>query len=93
MSSPETIITRKILKHLNVLPGCRAIKLNRTHFGMRGTPDILCFRDGQTVFFEAKTPERKKLTMIQGKQFRDWRAVGAKCHLVTGIEDLPKEFT
>ena len=92
MSNTETTITRKILKHLNSIPGCRAIKLHMTQFGMRGTPDILCCKDGQTVFFEVKKPERKRLSMIQGKQFRDWRAVGARCHLVTGIEDLPKEF-
>ena len=93
MSNPETIITRKILKHLNAIPECRAIKLHMSQFGQRGTPDILCCRDGQTVFFEVKTPKRKKrFTPMQGKQFRDWRTAGAECHLVTGIEDLPKDF-
>ena len=92
MSNPETTITRKIMKHLNALPGCRAIKLHMDQFGVKGTPDILCCRNGQTVFFEVKVPERRRLTMIQGKQFRDWRTAGAECHLVTGIEDLPKDF-
>ena len=93
MSNPETTITRKILKHLNSISGCRAIKLHMTQFGQRGTPDILCCRDGQTVFFEVKTPKRKKnFDVMQGKQFRDWKAVGAKCHLVTGIDDLPERF-
>jgi len=94
LSNPETTITRKILKHLNSISRCRAIKLHMSHFGLRGTPDILCCKDGQTVFFEVKTPESKKrFTPMQGKQFRDWRAVGAECHLVTGVDDLPKEFT
>ena len=93
MSNPETTITRKILKHLNAIPECRAIKLHMSQFGQRGTPDILCCRDGQTFFFEVKTPKRRWLEMMQGVQFKKWRAVGAKCHLVTGVDDLPKEFT
>jgi len=92
VSNPETTIARKLLKHLNAIPRCRAIKLHMTQFGLRGTPDILCCRDGQTVFFEVKTPKRRRLDKMQGKQFRDWRTVGAKCYLVTGIDDLPKEF-
>jgi len=92
MSNTETTITRKILKHLNSISGCRAIKLHMTHFGQRGTPDILCCKDGQTVFFEVKVPDRSRLEVMQAKQFRDWRAVGAECHMVTGIEDLPGDF-
>ena len=91
MSSPETIITRKILKHLNTLPKRRAIKLHMTQFGQRGTPDILCCKDGKTVFFEVKVPERRWLTMIQGAQFKKWRAVAAECHLVTGVDDFTGE--
>ena len=48
----EKSITNSILKRLNEQNQCKAIKLHGSMYSTRGTPDILCVKDGHAIFLE-----------------------------------------
>ncbi|MBM3542874.1 MAG: VRR-NUC domain-containing protein [Alphaproteobacteria bacterium] len=80
----EAAIVRAILAALNALPRCRAIKLHVSRFGVVGTPDILCVRDGRAVLIEVKRPGGR-VTDIQAMQMRSWAGAGATCGVATSV--------
>ena len=65
-----------ILKALNALPGCRAIKRWGGPMGRRGEPDIQGCLNARAFFFEVKRPG-KPLTMLQLRELHEWRESGA----------------
>jgi len=65
-----------ILKALNALPGCRAIKRWGGPMGRRGEPDIQGCYDGRAFFFEVKRPG-KQCTELQRCELGAWWEVGA----------------
>ena len=87
----EKSIVNQILKYLNSLPRCKAIKLHGSVFMERGTPDILCVNHGDPYFFEVKRP-RGVPTELQNKRLEQWKNVGAVCHVVFSPQEIKKLF-
>ena len=82
----EKVIVNRILKKLNELPECRAIKTHGGAFGHSGQPDITgCIR-GRRFDLECKRPGGKA-TPKQESEMRKWREAGAICGVVTSWEE------
>lgn len=85
----EKSITNNILKKLNALPKCKAIKLHGSIYSRRGTPDILCVKEGRVFFFEVKQPGRMP-TASQLKELKEWGEAGAWVFIVNSWEYLER---
>ena len=72
----EKARVRSILKALNALPRCRAVKRWGGPMGRRGEPDIQGCHKGRAFFLEVKRPH-KPLTMLQLRELHEWRESGA----------------
>jgi len=85
-TASEASIVRSILRYLNSLDGCRAIK---THGGplRGGEPDIYAVKDGQFYAFEVKRPGGKP-TKLQAATLDQWRAAGAVTAVVTSVDEV-----
>ena len=82
----EKSITNSILKRLNEQNQCKAIKMHGSMYSTRGTPDILCVKDGHAIFLEVKQPG-KKPTVIQEQQIAAWRGAKATADVVTSVQE------
>lgn len=82
----ECALTGRILRYLNRISGCRAVKQAGGPYGRRGNPDILgCWR-GQAFFLEVKRPgEARRVTALQRRELERWEAVGAVVGVVTSV--------
>lgn len=56
-----------------------------------GTPDILSIYRGHAYFWEVKRPG-KKPTFLQEAKMKQLREYGARCSVVTGIDDVMKSL-
>ncbi|HSG62293.1 MAG TPA: hypothetical protein VLA24_12765 [Pseudomonadales bacterium] len=74
----EKTITNNIMKRLNALDNCKAIKLHGSPYTVKGTPDILCVCEGVAIFIEVKQPGNQP-TPAQNHQLREWDKAGASC--------------
>lgn len=87
MKTPtEASITRAILKYLNSLPGCRAIK----SFGSgrrAGEPDIYCVYRGRFFALEVKRPGGKP-TRLQALTLEKWERAGAVAAVVHSVAEV-----
>jgi len=91
----ESIIVTSILKYLNSVPRCRAIKIHGSVFMQAGTPDIFgCIHVhhddlhvGQMLCFEAKVPGNKP-TPIQEHELKSWWECGAICAVVHSVDEV-----
>jgi len=83
----EKNIVKKIIKNLNSLPECKAIKFHGNAFTEAGTPDVICAYRGYAVLFEVKVPG-KKPAKIQEKRISEWSGAGALCKVVFSWEDV-----
>ena len=83
----ESTFKNRILKYLNGLPGCKAIKMHGNQYVEAGTPDIFCCYRGRPVLLELKLPGNEP-TVIQLKRLEEWRAAGAVAEWVTSLEDV-----
>ena len=83
----ESTLVRQILDYLNNLPQCKAIKIHGSRFQEAGTPDILCCKDGKTVFIECKIG-KEKVTPIQELRLKQWQDAGASCLVAYSLEDV-----
>ena len=85
----ESTLVKKILKYLNDLPQCKAIKIHGSRFQEAGTPDILCCKNGETIFIECKIG-KNKVTDIQSVRIRQWQEAGASCLVAYTLDDVKK---
>ena len=86
----ETTITNAILKYLNGLECCRAIKVHGGYYGSNGEPDIDCVYRGRPLKIEVKVPG-KVPTRLQHKRLDQWSEVGTVAVFVdnvAGVEDI-----
>lgn len=83
----EITIVTKILKYLNSLPGCRAIKTHGGMYGRSGEPDITGCLDGRRIEIEVKRPGNKP-TELQHEALAKWQAAGAIAGWVTSVEEV-----
>ena len=79
----EAVIQLKILKYLNSLPGCWAIKVISAN--QRGVPDIVGCCRGQFIALEVKSKGNKPST-IQQAQLKAIEAAGGIAAVVTSLQ-------
>jgi Holliday junction resolvase len=82
----EKSITASILRYLNDLPGCYAVK-TRGDFRQAGWPDIIGCYQGQALALEVKRPGRKP-TKLQETMLQKWREAGAIAAVVTSRKEV-----
>jgi len=87
----EKPITRSILKWLNSLPSCKALKMHGSPFSYSGEPDIAGCLDGVAFHIEVKAPG-KKPTPLQYQRLAEWKEAGALSFWTTSLEDVQQEF-
>ena len=83
MDTLEKTITRNILKYLNSLPGCRALKRPSGLF-QGGEPDITACRYGRRIEIEVKRPGGKA-TPRQAATLEKWERAGAVVGVVHSV--------
>ena len=66
MSNPETLLTKKIEKHVSKY-GYKCYKFFVNEYSEQGTPDLLCTFDGMFVGIEVKVNGNKP-TKLQQEQ-------------------------
>ena len=80
----ESTLVRNILRALNAVPTCKAIKLHGSPYLERGTPDVLCVYDGRVYWLEIKLPGEQP-TAIQRHRLAEWTEAGATCRVVRTV--------
>jgi len=80
-------LTMQGFEVLRINSGTVKVKRGWMHNAKKGTPDILCIRQGRCVFFEVKEP-KKAPTKEQMKRQEELRRAG--CHVVnvTSLDDV-----
>lgn len=91
MSSKESAIQHKIIKYLNSLEDCKAVKYQGGYYSKNGTPDILCCYQGHFIAFEVKT-EKGKATKLQQIEIEGWQKSGASALIVRSLDDVKNYF-
>lgn len=87
----ERDIVNKILKYLNGLHACKAIKIHGDGYTEAGTPDILgCYRS-KMFAIEVKVPG-KEPTSLQYQRLYQWRDAGAEHMWVDNLEKVKERF-
>ncbi|OPY59152.1 MAG: hypothetical protein A4E55_00369 [Pelotomaculum sp. PtaU1.Bin035] len=85
----ESSIVKAILKYLNSLPECYAVK---TYGDAKraGTPDIDGCLKGRSLKLEVKRPEPygTPLTKLQAETLERWRKAGAITGVVRSVQDV-----
>jgi len=82
----EKSIANGILKYLNGIQGCHAVKTHGSAYS-GGQPDVdVCFH-GQTIKLEVKRPG-KKATVLQEAVLEQWKAAGAIVGVVTSVDEV-----
>ena len=92
----ESIIQLDILKYLNGLEMCKAIKIMAANEG--GTPDIFCVYRGVPVILEVKASEQDVLRSAveqkrQHMQMDQWETTGAMTAYVWSLEGVETLIT
>lgn len=82
----EAQIQRAILVKLEKL-GWYVIKLIQTN--KNGIPDLLCHKDGRTVYIEVKRPGHKPRA-LQLFRMRELDGAGVECFVMSDINELDK---
>ena len=82
----EKSIVAGILKYLNGLPGCHAVKTHGSAYS-GGQPDVDACYKGQTIKLEVKRPG-KQATALQEAVLAQWKAAGAIVGVVTSVEEV-----
>lgn len=89
----ESTIQSKIMKYLNSLEGCKAVKFHGGAYGNRGTPDILASYNGRFLALEVKRPKVGKVTRLQEVQLEQWIESGAEAKIVTSVDEVRQIIT
>ena len=87
----ESTLVNKILKYLNGLPNCKAIKRHGGMFGRAGEPDITGCHKGKHFEIEVKVGNNK-LTEIQLQRLREWADTGAKTFVAYKLYDVTEKI-
>ena len=88
MTNPlEKDLINYLLKGLNVLPNCKAIKLHGSVYMEAGTPDILVSMNGRCVLVEVKRDTCNHPSVIQELRIKEWKWAGADCGIVAGKDE------
>jgi len=82
----EKSIVNSIIKYLNSLPQCRAIKVSGDA-KRSGEPDIDCVYRGQAYKIEVKR-SGGKATRLQKAILAKWAAAGAITGVVTSVDEV-----
>jgi hypothetical protein len=82
----ERAIVASILRTLNAIQGCRAVKSHGSVYARRGEPDIRGSIHGRAFFLEVKRPGAKP-TPIQESELAAWRRAGAAAEVVHSIAE------
>ncbi|MGM9571630.1 MAG: VRR-NUC domain-containing protein [bacterium] len=82
----EKTIVNRILKYLNSLEGCRAIKVHGGSF-CSGEPDIDAVYKGRSLKLEVKRPGGKA-TKLQLAILDKWEKAGAVTAIVDSVEKV-----
>jgi hypothetical protein len=90
----ESLIQLDILKYLNGLPSCKAIKVMKAN--EEGNPDIFCCYRGTMVIMEVKASERDAWDAVrhqkrQRMQMDQWVDAGARVMYVWSL-DMAKDI-
>ena len=93
-AAKESIIQLDILKYLNGLEMCKAIKIMVANEG--GTPDIFCVYRGVPIILEVKASEKDAWAAMENQkrqfmQLNQWRDTGAKVMYVWSL-DMMKDI-
>lgn len=84
--SSEKAITRNIMKHMRHA-GWYVRKNHGNMYQPAGIPDLICHRQGETLYIEVKMPNRKP-TPLQCKTMDELRTYGISCVVATSPEDV-----
>lgn len=92
-ATKESIIQLDILKYLNSLPNCKAIKVMAANED--GTPDVFCCYRGTMLILEVKASEKDAMASVEDQkrqymQMVQWRQAGARVLYVWSL-DMAKE--
>lgn len=83
----EASRSERIVRKLNELPGCKAIKRIPHGYNQKGEPDVFgCIR-GRHFEFETKRP-KKGLEKLQSVKVGEWSLAGAITARVESWEDV-----
>jgi hypothetical protein len=85
----ESSLVERILKTLNSIPKCKAIKRHGSAYGRRGEPDITGSFCGLHFELEVKVPGGK-LTKLQELRLKEWEKSGAIVSVVYSVDDAVK---
>lgn len=83
----EAALTRRVLKYLNGLPACKAIKIHGSEYMEVGTPDIIGCIKGRFFAIELKEPG-KKPDPIQKLRLRQWLDAWAIMGVAETIDEV-----
>ena len=87
MDAKESQLQAKILKYLDGLRGCKAIKVISAN--ERGIPDLhVCYK-GRYIAFEIKSPVGK-VSKIQALQLTKYLQAGAQTAVIRNMEQVKK---
>lgn len=89
--SSENTLKKKVLKYLNSLEGCKAVKNHGSIYSERGRPDIDVCRRGQYSVIELKNPGGHA-TPIQLRRIREYAKAGAKAHIVDNMDRIKQLY-
>lgn len=91
MPSPteNVSVTPKVLKYLNSLPNCKAIKIHGGPYMERATPDIMGCLDGRSFLFECKRPGHDAEPQ-QALRLAQWAAAGAITGVVHSVAEVQR---
>jgi Holliday junction resolvase len=88
MDAKESSLQTKVLKYLNSLHGCKAIKVISAN--ERGIPDIHVSYEGQYIVFELKSPNGT-VTVLQKTQLKEYQQAKTLVLVARSLEQV-KEF-
>ena len=83
----ETALKNRVLKYLNGLPACKAIKIHGSEYMEAGTPDIIGCIKGRFFAIELKEPG-KKPEPIQKLRLRQWYDADALIGVAESLDDV-----
>ena len=83
----EKQIVNEILKYLNSVDKCRAVKIHGGMYGNAGEPDIDCVYKGRAIKIEVKRKGNKP-SKIQEIVLDQWSRAGALSAWVTDVEQV-----
>lgn len=84
----ESAIVRRIMRKLQTVPGCWAIKVHGSGMGKIGVPDIIGSYCGRMFALEVKRPQLGVVSPIQKYQMEKLANAGALVAVVESLEDV-----